>query len=156
MSVADAEPAEGEPTLETLAGHTDKWDGAMVTMISDLPWQFTTLPLDPATGPEAVRTLASGATASDGVAPLSEHSLLHLTSPLSRHLFAYAGEQLVGSALWEAATEAGADRGWAHGDLPGAAGLAAAYGLERVRELHRMTRVLTADDRTDVTLDRKS
>ena len=109
------------------------------------------------------------------MAPLSEHSLLHLTSVASRHLPAYAGErpsgtprwgatarqsssstrarrQGLGSALWEAAVTAGADRAWAHGDLPSAAGLAAAYGLDRVRELHRMTRELTAADVAPVEL----
>ena len=148
----------------------------MVTMLPEPPWQITPAVLDPASGPDGVRALAASALAADGVAPLSEHSLLHLTSASSRHLPAYAGARLVGyaqvwadraselvvapdcrrrglgSALWEAARAAGADRVWAHGDLPGAAGLAAAYRLERVRELHRMTRALTVDDAAPVAL----
>lgn len=148
----------------------------MVTMLPEPPWQITPASLDPASGPDGVRALAASAVAADGVAPLSEHSLLHLTSPSSRHASAYAGPRLVGyaqvwadgaaelvvapdhrrrglgSALWETSRAAGADRAWAHGDLPGAAGLGAAYGLERVRELHRMTRALTVADTAPVGL----
>lgn len=148
----------------------------MDSMMSDPSWQITPTPLNPGGGPAAVLALAAAATSADGVAPLSEHSVLHLTSVASRHLSAYAGERLagyaqvwadgaaelvvdpasrrqgLGSALWEAAASAGADRAWAHGDLPSAAGLAAAYGLVRVRELHRMTRELSAADVAPVEL----
>ncbi|MEO6018920.1 MAG: mycothiol synthase [Knoellia sp.] len=41
---------------------------------------------------------------------------------------------------------------WAHGNLPGAQGLAAAEGLVSTRELHVMARPLTADDAADPVL----
>ena len=93
------------------------------------------------------------------------------------HVLAYAGEQVagyaqlaggddegpsgelvvdpdhrrtgVGRALLEAVlAEAGDVRLWAHGNLPAARALAAAAGLEPVRELHKMSRPLTPDDAT--------
>ena len=55
----------------------------------------------------------------------------------------------VGRALLEAVlAEAGEVRLWAHGNLPAARALAAAAGLEPVRELHKMSRPLTQDDAT--------
>ncbi|HET8767396.1 MAG TPA: GNAT family N-acetyltransferase, partial [Pedococcus sp.] len=55
----------------------------------------------------------------------------------------------VGRALLEAVlAEAGEVRLWAHGNLPAARALAAAAGLETVRELHKMSRALTGDDAT--------
>ncbi len=148
----------------------------MVTMLPEPAWQITPASPDTASAPDEVRALAASAQTADGVEPLSEHSLLNLTSASSRHVSAHAGALLVGyaqvwadsaaeivvapdhrrrglgSALWEASRAAGADRAWAHGDLPGAAALAAAYGLERVRELHRMTRALTVADTAPVGL----
>ncbi len=55
--------------------------------------------------------------------------------------------QGVGSALWaEVAGRHPLARVWAHGDLGSARAFAAAQGLEAVRELHKMSRPLTADD----------
>ncbi|MDU0313351.1 mycothiol synthase [Phycicoccus sp. M110.8] len=55
----------------------------------------------------------------------------------------------IGRALLEAVlAEAGEVRLWAHGNLPAARALAAAAGLETVRELHKMSRALTPDDAT--------
>lgn len=51
-----------------------------------------------------------------------------------------------GGALWAAARDAGAERVWAHGDLPAARAFAEAAGLAPVRSLLRMGRPLTADD----------
>lgn len=51
-----------------------------------------------------------------------------------------------GGALWAAAHEAGAQRVWAHGDLPAARAFAEAAGLTPVRSLLRMGRPLTRDD----------
>lgn len=117
-----------------------------------------------------VRHVAAGAADSDGVAPLSEHSLLHLLTDGSTHLLAREGDELVGyaqvwaggaaelvvtpkarrqgvgTALWHRARRSGADRVWAHGDLPAASALAARAGLVRVRELHKMARPLSATD----------
>ena len=122
---------------------------------------------------EQVRTLARRAAGTDGVEALSEVSLLHLTSPGSRHLLAYADasdeelagyaqvwddgstelvvdpsrrRQGVGTALWEAAREAGAARAWAHGNIDAATAFATSLGLVDVRELHLMGRALTDDD----------
>ena len=65
-------------------------------------------PTDTLTSGEAdeVRDLQVRATAADGVAPLSEQSLLSLASPGGRvrHLLGYAGQQLAGYAQLESAT----------------------------------------------------
>ncbi|MGA8045954.1 MAG: mycothiol synthase, partial [Dermatophilaceae bacterium] len=53
-----------------------------------------------------------------------------------------------GGALWAAARDAGAQRVWAHGDLPAARVFAEAAGLAPVRSLLRMGRPLTGDDRS--------
>jgi mycothiol synthase len=92
-----------------------------------------------------------------------------------RHLLGYAAEQLTGYAQLEGASGTGASgelvvdpaarrqgtgralvdavlaaapgaRLWAHGRLPAAQALAAATGLEAVRELHKMARPLGAAD----------
>ncbi|CCH77203.1 hypothetical protein BN12_1710005 [Nostocoides japonicum T1-X7] len=138
-------------------------------------WPLRTLPvLDPATS-EAVRALAAAADAADGVAPLSEHSRLHLESPGSTHLVAYAGpsgpvvgyaqvwadasaelvvdpssrQQGLGTTLWRAARTAGAQRVWAHGDVDPARAFAAARDLVAIRELHVMERPLADEDADD-------
>lgn len=51
-----------------------------------------------------------------------------------------------GGALWAAATEAGAQRVWAHGDLSAAHAFAETAALAPVRSLLRMGRPLTAAD----------
>jgi mycothiol synthase len=129
---------------------------------------------------DEVRALGRRATEADGVAALSEQTLLSLGAPEGEveHVLAYAAGGLVayaqsqpgeegegpsvelvvdpatrrqglGSAVW-AAVEARHPqaRVWAHGDLPSARGLAAARGLEPVRELHKMARPLTGADAT--------
>ena len=58
----------------------------------------------------------------------------------------------LGTRVLEAAREAGAERFWAHGDLPAAAAFARARGMHPVRQLRHMTRALSPDDATDVTL----
>ncbi|MFB4317521.1 mycothiol synthase [Actinomadura sp. 21ATH] len=118
----------------------------------------------------AVLALAEAATAADGVGPLSEHALLRLrngghglTAADAGAVVAYAhldpaiadesaAAELVvhpahrrrghGRALLRAAVAeaAGPLRVWAHGDLPAAAGLAAAEGMERVRALFQLRR----------------
>lgn len=116
----------------------------------------------------------------DGVAALSEAFVLALTAgtPGHVHLVARTDEhgELVGyaqvnpegavelvvhpearrrghaRALWTQALGRGARTAWAHGDLPAARATAAALGLERVRELHRMERPLTVADREPVVL----
>jgi mycothiol synthase len=127
---------------------------------------------------EEVRALAARAAEGDGVAALSEQTLLSLTAPEGtvEHVLAYAAGRLtgyaqaaaggedasvelvvdpaarrhgVGSALWaEVARRHPRARVWAHGDLGSARRFAAALGLEPVRELHKMSRPLTADDAT--------
>ena len=52
----------------------------------------------------------------------------------------------IGAALWAASADAGAQRVWAHGDLPAAQALAAAVGLHPARSLLRMGRPLTDGD----------
>ena len=124
-----------------------------------------------------VLALAEAAERADGVAPLSEHVLLHVrkaSAEQSRDLLLLAGDTLAGYAHLDAPEEhgpaagdmsgelvvhparrrngygtelisalaAGADghgiRLWAHGDLPGAAGLARSAGFTRVRALWQM------------------
>ncbi|MCK6209713.1 mycothiol synthase [Georgenia sp. EYE_87] len=120
---------------------------------------------------EQVLALADAVAAADGVAALSEQTLLDLRSPVRpvRHLLvdgatAQGGGALAGYAQVDAAgasaelavhpdhRRSGLGRAlldavrahapgvavWAHGDLPGARALAAAAGLERVRELLQM------------------
>ena len=123
----------------------------------------------------ATLKLAAAAMTADGVAPLSEAFLLALTGERAgtTHLgigapdgplLAYAQvdptgatELLVhpahrrrrlGTALWAAALDHGAATIWAHGDLRPARAAATAWGLARVRELHRMARPLTPADAT--------
>lgn len=120
--------------------------------------------------------LAEAAARADGVAPLSEHVVLHLRyggDAPARHLLLTERGELAGYAhldlvpegpsaelvihpahrrrglglllARELATEAGSGPGlrvWAHGDLPAAAGLAAAAGFERARGLWLMRRSL--------------
>jgi mycothiol synthase len=126
---------------------------------------------------DEVRALAARAAEGDGVAALSEQSLLSLRAPEGtvEHVLAYAAGRLtgyaqaaggedasvelvvdptarrqrVGSALWaEVARRHPRARVWAHGDLDSARRFAAALGLEPVRELHKMSRPLTTDDAT--------
>jgi mycothiol synthase len=125
-----------------------------------------------------VRSLAARAAVFDGVAPLSEQTLLSLTSRGGRvtHLLAYAAARLVGYAqLGGGAAELVVDprvrrqghgralldglldedpglRAWAHGDLEPARALARAAGLEAVRELHKMARPLGPQDAAPVPL----
>lgn len=112
----------------------------------------------------AVESLAATAEAADGVAPLSEATLLGLRRPGTEHrlltqderVVAYAGTQDDGSAelvVHPSHRRAGLGRRlldevlaatpdakvWAHGDLPGAQALARATGLDVVRELWRMS-----------------
>ncbi|WP_440713055.1 mycothiol synthase [Gordonia sp. FQ] len=119
-----------------------------------------------------VRGVIARAEAADGVAPLSEQFRLALESPDGMHLLSphgYAGivvapsgeaavegvidpeyrgngegALLIAAALGEArhAGSGSAPSLWAHGDLPGAAGLARNLGLERVRELLQLRRAL--------------
>lgn len=58
----------------------------------------------------------------------------------------------VGRDLAERLAGLGAERFWAHGDLPGARGLAAALGWAAVRDLHLMARPLAAADAEPVAL----
>jgi mycothiol synthase len=124
---------------------------------------------------DEVRALSRRAAEADGVAALSEQTLLTLTAPegTAQHVLAYAAGQLsgyaqadggedasvelvvdpaarrqgVGAALWaEVVEQHPRARVWAHGDLPAARAFAAAQGLEAVRELHKMSRPLVADD----------
>lgn len=130
--------------------------------------------LSPAEAAE-VRRLADDAAAQDGVAALSEQSLLALAAPAGavQHVLTYAAGGLsgyaqaggaehasvelvvapghrrrgLGSALWQAATARHPRAGvWAHGNLPPARGFAAAHGLRAVRELHKMSRPLSPSD----------
>jgi len=123
---------------------------------------------------EEVRDLGRRAAAADGVAALSEQSLLDLASDSAHHVLLYAGEELrgyaqadgapadasvelvvdpehrregAGSAVWTAVLADHPDaRAWAHGNLDPARGFAAAHALRAVRELHKMSRPLTAAD----------
>jgi mycothiol synthase len=133
---------------------------------------------------DEVLFLQSRAAESDGVAPLSEQTLLSLASPGGRiaHVVAYAAGRLVGYAQLAGAAEEGGGsaelvvdpvsrrrgtgrglldavlgldpkvRVWAHGNLEAAQALAHAGGLSAVRELHKMSRPLNADDARDVVL----
>lgn len=107
----------------------------------------------------AVRTLVAAARDVDGVAPMSEQSLLAVQGRSGRgveHVLAYADEELAGylqldgdsaelvvepahrrhgvGSLLLAQVPAGT-RVWAHGDLPAAQDFARDQGLEVVREL---------------------
>ncbi|GGK29643.1 mycothiol acetyltransferase [Pilimelia terevasa] len=122
----------------------------------------------------AVTALAEAADTADGVAPLSEATLLALRHGDGAHLVARSGADLVGYAhlagggaewvvhpawrrrgigrgLAEAALAAsGGDAGprlavWAHGDHPAASALALRLGFARVRELWQMRRPLSDD-----------
>jgi mycothiol synthase len=131
----------------------------------------------------AVLELVGRAAATDGVSPLSEHTMLHLRhggDHAARNVLIWhdgelagyghldpaepadpdqrtAGELVIdprlrgrglGLVLVRALTAEAGDgklRLWAHGDLPGASGLAAAAGLHRVRALWRMGRSLRTD-----------
>lgn len=120
--------------------------------------------------------LARSAGDHDGVAPLSEQTLLSLTSPGDAvHLVATDGDEIVGygiveqpgvagtgaeivvapparragigrALLREALGRAPGVRVWAHGDLPAAAALARSEDLVRVRELLKLHRPLASDD----------
>ena len=58
----------------------------------------------------------------------------------------------LGRAAFDAAVSLGAQRFWAHGDLPAARAAATAWGLRSVRELRHLARPLTAADAADVPL----
>lgn len=117
---------------------------------------------------EAVRRLVAEAVENDGVTPLNEHTMLHLTGRHGdeRHLLARAGNgtvagyahldedgsaevvvapgsrrQGVGTALVRALVAAGRPlKVWAHGKVPGATAFADRLGLETVRELYVLRR----------------
>ncbi len=109
----------------------------------------------------AVRRLAAAAAEADGVAPLSEQTLLALATT-GRHLLETRGADLVGYAtpgdgtaelvVAPAARRRGVGRGllsaldadavWAHGDLPAAQALASSAGLRRGRVLWQLRRDL--------------
>jgi mycothiol synthase len=122
-----------------------------------------------------VLSLVEAATAADGVGPLSEHGLLALRAA-GPALLVRPGERIVGCAhqdlgaaefvvhpghrrrgyghaLARAVSEAagGDPRVWAHGDLPGAAALAAKLGWSRLRVLLQLRRPL-ADPLPDAPL----
>lgn len=122
---------------------------------------------------EQVRALARSATTADGTAPLSEAFLLGLPRE-GEHLLATDGDRVlgyaaiaadgsveafvapkerakgVGTALLTAALERRPDaRPWAHGNLPGAAALAASLGLTVVRELLVLARPVQPGDEQD-------
>ncbi len=125
-----------------------------------------------------ILALAGTARVADGVAPLSEHALLHLRydpAGPGRDFILAAGDAIAGYAQLDAPAGPESDvtgelvihpdhrrqglgralagelvaaagghalRVWAHGDLPAAAGLAAAAGFERVRALWQLRRPL--------------
>ena len=117
---------------------------------------------------DAVRNLVAAAERADGVAPVGEQVLRELTGRRAEHLLvAGPGGGLVGylnlaggtaelvvhpdvrrrgigTALVQAVLARGEDgvRFWAHGTLPAAQSLAAALGLQAVRELIQMRRTL--------------
>lgn len=114
----------------------------------------------------AVLELASRAAEADGVAPLSEQTLLHVRHGGGEHHLRHENGRLAGYAHTDGeSAEAVVDpdfrrrglgrdlvsellsrntrvRIWAHGDLPGAAPLAASLGLEPMRTLLQMRRPL--------------
>lgn len=123
-------------------------------------------PLDPADA-IAVRAVLRAAADADGVVPLSEHARFGIGDPSWTHLRAvlpdgalagyaqldadHTAELVVdpahrrrgiGRLLLDAVLDAGAARIWAHGDHPGAAALASATGLHRVRGLLQLARPL--------------
>ncbi len=123
--------------------------------------------LDPGTAAAAAE-LAERTLAADGVAPLSGHLLDALSDGQDDYILATVGAHLIGMAAAhqddpvelfvdpehrrqglgaELLTTALARSGavWAHGDLPAARGLAAAFGLRRARELLQMRRTLSAE-----------
>jgi mycothiol synthase len=154
-------------------GREDAWFDARVHL-SDVRRTSTLGPADR----EAVRSLQAHAADADGVAPLSEQTMLSLTSTSGRvqHIVAYAAGRLLGYAqLGDGSAEVVVDpaarrhgtgralldavlgldpgaRVWAHGNLPAAQALAGSSGLGAVRELHKMARPLTAADTAAVTL----
>lgn len=113
-----------------------------------------------------VRTLVDAVTTADRVSPFSEQALLALDASGVTHLLARSGGRLagyaqldasrvgelavhpehrrqgIGRALLDALLNLGAARVWAHGDHPGAAALARAAGLRRMRSLWQMSRPL--------------
>ncbi|QGN58927.1 mycothiol synthase [Nostocoides sp. HKS02] len=126
---------------------------------------------------EQVRDLSAAAARTDGVAPLSEQTLLWLGDAEGRatHLLTYAEHTLTGYAqlaeldpaepsaevvvdpahrrhgLGRALLETARERSplvrvWAHGNLEPARSLAATDGWTAVRELHKMSRPLSAAD----------
>ncbi len=120
-------------------------------------------PLAPADA-AAVLELVQRAADEDGVSPLSEHVMLHLRyggDSRARNLLIRQDGELagyghldptdpvegrhgLGVALGQAMVAEAGDglRLWAHGELPAAARLAAAAGLERTRALWQMRRSL--------------
>ncbi|MBD3782819.1 MAG: mycothiol synthase [Micrococcales bacterium] len=137
--------------------------------------------VDDATVP-AVRALWGRAEEADGVGAVSEafRMALGAARPGVVHLLRRDGERLVGygqvaeagspdavaelvvdpaarrrghsRALLDAALAEGTRSVWAHGDLDAARALAVAAGLDRRRELYRMTRPLTSADAVDPVL----
>jgi mycothiol synthase len=108
-----------------------------------------------------VLALAEAAAEQDGIAPLSEQTLLAVQHGGGRHLLRYEGADLAGYAHLDGDAELvvhpsfrrqghglalaealGETRVWAHGDLPAAAALAATLGWTRVRTLLQMRRPL--------------
>ncbi|MEO5878322.1 MAG: mycothiol synthase [Streptosporangiaceae bacterium] len=108
-----------------------------------------------------VLALADAAAEQDGVAPLSEQTLLAVRHGGGRHLLRYEEASLAGYAHLDGDAELvvhprfrrrghgralvdklGDTRIWAHGDSPSAAALAAALGWTRVRTLLQMRRPL--------------
>lgn len=138
----------------------------------------TSTALDPTDGASVI-ALVARARAVDGVSAVSEEGLLSLpraTEGLT-HVLAYAGEQLTGYAqvrpdgsaelvVDPTARQVGLGRAlleqvralrptarfWAHGDRPAGQALALAAGLERVRELYRMSRPTRPGDGDEVEL----
>src|SRR4051812_25077102 len=119
-------------------------------------------------GPAAeVRRVARAATAQDGAATLNEQALLQLKNRGLRDADLWVGgggfalrhgdildlavhpesrRQGVGTALAAAALPAGHKvEAWSHADHPGAAALAAKFGVPRERELKIMRKSLTDD-----------
>jgi len=112
-----------------------------------------------------VLALVGAARLADGVAPLSEHGLLHLRYDSASQsgasqsgagdFVAVADGEIAGYAYLDPPSDDGALTGelavaaggrvlrlWAHGDLPAAAALARAVGFDRFRALWQMRRSL--------------